>query len=182
MFIPQIVADVKPVVMTAKKRIFVAFLMLPVLYVTVYMSSFNTCTCQHQTQRGTEFNGHFPKEVPSNLEILNHHDRNVHSETPIENPIILSARTIRELSEPEKEKYSRDLGDWMQQKLSSLQNPANCSSAQKLVCELRHCGAACQIQHVSYCLIIALATDRTLILSSSAARNWTYNKGFFKNT
>ena len=75
-------------------------------------------------------------------------------------PIILSGRNFKTSNYPDKskEKHSRDLGDWMQQKLASLQNPANCSSAKKLVCQLRNCGATCQIHHVSYCLILALAT------------------------
>lgn len=83
---------------------------------------------------------------------------------------------------------SDNLGDWRQaeskqlsakikQKFHKLQNPVDCLSARKLICDLnKACGYGCQIHHLMYCFIIAYFTDRTLILESN---NWKYNrKGF----
>lgn len=56
--------------------------------------------------------------------------------------------------------------------IDRLQNPKDCDLAKKLVCQLnKGCGFGCQIHHVVYCFIVALATDRTLILD---AHNWRY--------
>lgn len=56
--------------------------------------------------------------------------------------------------------------------IDKLQNPKDCDSARKLVCQLnKGCGFGCQIHHVVYCFVVALATDRTLILD---AHNWRY--------
>jgi alpha-(1,6)-fucosyltransferase len=56
--------------------------------------------------------------------------------------------------------------------INDLQNPRDCNKAKKLVCYLnKGCGFGCQIHHVTYCLIVALAKNRTLILDTS---NWRY--------
>lgn len=53
-----------------------------------------------------------------------------------------------------------------------LQNPKDCQSAKKLLCNLnKGCGFGCQIHHATYCLIVAYGTKRTLILRS---HNWRY--------
>ena len=77
---------------------------------------------------------------------------------------------------------SKDLGDIVQRRLYHLQNPADCSTAQKVVCNLnKGCGYGCQLHHMVYCFIIAYGTERTLILES---RGWRYSPSgwetFFK--
>ncbi len=53
-----------------------------------------------------------------------------------------------------------------------FQNPKDCSNAKKLVCYLnKGCGYGCQVHHVTYCFIVAYATERTLILES---KGWRY--------
>ncbi|CAI9740361.1 Hypothetical predicted protein [Octopus vulgaris] len=71
-----------------------------------------------------------------------------------------------------REKESQDLADLVQRRLQFLQNPRNCKTAKKLVCNLsKGCGYGCQLHHVTYCLIVAYATKRTLVLES---KGWRY--------
>ena len=68
---------------------------------------------------------------------------------------------------------SIELTKLMERRLNYVQNPPNCESAKKLVCEVaKTCGFGCQIHHVAYCFILAYATKRTLILDS---KNWRYS-------
>jgi hypothetical protein len=68
---------------------------------------------------------------------------------------------------------SQEMTKLMEKRLNYLQNPRNCESAKKLVCEVaKTCGFGCQIHHVAYCFILAYATKRTLVLD---ARNWRYS-------
>lgn len=61
----------------------------------------------------------------------------------------------------------------MERRLNFLQNPPDCESAKKLICDVaKTCGFGCQIHHVTYCFIMAYATKRTLILNS---RGWRYS-------
>ena len=74
------------------------------------------------------------------------------------------------------EKYRQNrlksLSNYIQKQIHELQNPIDCKIAEKIVCTLnKGCGFGCQIHHLSYCMIIALATKRTLILNS---KNWRY--------
>uniref|UniRef100_A0A1A9VF78 Alpha-(1,6)-fucosyltransferase n=1 Tax=Glossina austeni TaxID=7395 RepID=A0A1A9VF78_GLOAU len=74
---------------------------------------------------------------------------------------------------------SKNLSDLVQKRLHYLQNPADCSKARKLVCELNQlCDYGCQLHHVVYCFIVAYATERTLILKS---QDWRYNKYGWKD-
>ena len=69
---------------------------------------------------------------------------------------------------------SQEMTKLMERRLNYLQNPRDCVSAKKLVCEVaKTCGFGCQIHHVTYCFILAYATKRTLIVD---ARNWRYSK------
>lgn len=82
---------------------------------------------------------------------------------------------LRETNQGEQERQamSADLGDLVQRRLHYLQNPPNCDSAKKVVCNLhKGCGFGCQIHHVAYCLIVAYAMQRTLILDS---KGWRYS-------
>ncbi|KAI1301497.1 Aryl hydrocarbon receptor nuclear translocator -like protein [Halotydeus destructor] len=66
----------------------------------------------------------------------------------------------------------QQLSSRMQKAIDRLQNPTDCSTAKKLVCQLnKGCGFGCQIHHLTYCFVLALGTGRTLILD---AHNWRY--------
>lgn len=70
---------------------------------------------------------------------------------------------------------SRALSALVQERLSRLQHPADCGLAPKLVCNLnKGCGYGCQVHHATYCLIVAYATRRTLVLNS---KGWRYAAG-----
>lgn len=74
-----------------------------------------------------------------------------------------------------RHKESKDLSDLIQKRLHFLQNPPDCSVAKKLVCKInKGCGYGCQLHHITYCFIMAYATERTLILKS---KGWRYHKG-----
>jgi len=74
---------------------------------------------------------------------------------------------------------AKDLSDLVQARLKYLQNPKDCGSAKKLVCNLnKGCGYGCQIHHAIYCFLVAYGTERTLILKS---KGWRYNKKGFQD-
>ncbi len=61
----------------------------------------------------------------------------------------------------------------MNDQILSLQNPADCSKAKKIVCDLnKACGFGCQMHHVMYCFITSFFLNRTMILESAG---WRYN-------
>jgi glycoprotein 6-alpha-L-fucosyltransferase len=63
----------------------------------------------------------------------------------------------------------------MQRRLWHLQNPADCATARKLVCDLnKGCGFGCQLHHVAYCMMVAYGTGRTLILQNDG-NTWRYS-------
>lgn len=73
-----------------------------------------------------------------------------------------------------REREAAELSDLVQRRLHSLQNPADCGSARKLVCALnKGCGYGCQLHHVVYCLLVAYGTQRTMVLKS---KGWRYHK------
>lgn len=66
------------------------------------------------------------------------------------------------------------LTDLVQRRIDYLQNPKDCNSARKIVCNLnKGCGYGCQLHHAVYCFLVAYGTRRTLILKS---QGWRYNK------
>ncbi len=76
-------------------------------------------------------------------------------------------------------KEENELSSEIQERLQALQNPADCSTAGKLVCKLnKHCGYGCQIHHVVYCFISAYAMHRMLVLDST---NWRYSSRGWEN-
>ncbi|XP_072402052.1 alpha-(1,6)-fucosyltransferase [Diabrotica undecimpunctata] len=73
-----------------------------------------------------------------------------------------------------RQKESAALSSLVQERFNYLQNPADCDSARKLVCNLnKGCGYGCQLHHVVYCFMVAYGTKRTLILKS---KGWRYHK------
>ena len=72
-----------------------------------------------------------------------------------------------------QQNVSTELQLLMEKRLDYLQNPKDCSSARKLVCNVgKTCGFGCQMHHVSYCFIVAYASERTLVIES---KGWSYN-------
>lgn len=68
---------------------------------------------------------------------------------------------------------SIEMRSLMQKRLNRLQNPKDCNSAKKLLCQVgKTCGFGCQMHHVTYCFILAYASERTLVLDSKA---WSYS-------
>lgn len=58
------------------------------------------------------------------------------------------------------------LSKLIQQRLQYIQNPTDCKTARKVACNFDEaCGYGCQVHHVVFCLIIAYATERTLVLA-----------------
>ncbi|CAH1104583.1 unnamed protein product [Psylliodes chrysocephalus] len=73
-----------------------------------------------------------------------------------------------------RQKESNDLSTLVMDRFKYLQNPENCDTARKLVCNLnKGCGYGCQLHHVVYCFMVAYGTKRTLILKS---KGWRYHK------
>ena len=77
-----------------------------------------------------------------------------------------------------KKVTASELAGLVQRRFQYLQNPKDCKTARKLICDLsKPCGYGCVIHHIGYCFILAYATQRTLILES---RTWYFaeNKGW----
>ena len=72
------------------------------------------------------------------------------------------------------EKTQRELSILMQKRIRYLQNPADCTSAKKLLCYFlsNKCGFACLMHQVVFCFIMAYATERTLVMDSAG---WRYS-------
>ena len=73
---------------------------------------------------------------------------------------------------------AKELESLVQKRLETLQNPDDCDSAKKLLCNLnKGCGYGCQLHHAVYCFIVAYGTERTLILKS---KGWRYNRNGYE--
>ncbi|XP_052441865.1 alpha-(1,6)-fucosyltransferase-like [Carassius gibelio] len=121
--------------------------------------------------------------IHSEIQKLSHvepSDRQKHTETLLQD-LGHQQRTImtdlQDLSQADgagdwRQKEARDLSSLVQNRISFLQNPQDCSKARKLVCNInKGCGYGCQLHHVVYCFMIAYGTQRVLILES---HNWRY--------
>ncbi|XP_052816761.1 alpha-(1,6)-fucosyltransferase-like isoform X1 [Mya arenaria] len=88
---------------------------------------------------------------------------------------ILSAHdTLEDEFEKWRNLRSNEVSRFVQEQLDSIQNPLNCSTADMFVCKLdKTCGFGCQMHHVTYCLMVAYATNRTMVLVS---KGWRYSK------
>ena len=73
-----------------------------------------------------------------------------------------------------RKKQALDLTSVIQKRIHQIQNPASCTDAKTIVCDLnKACGLGCQMHHVMYCFATAFFLNRTLIVQS---QNWQYNK------
>jgi glycoprotein 6-alpha-L-fucosyltransferase len=67
-------------------------------------------------------------------------------------------------------KYSTKLSNLVQNRFKLLQNPNNCTTSMKILCNLnKPCGFGCQIHHLILCFVTAYATNRVMIMDTS---NW----------
>ncbi|KAI6212906.1 hypothetical protein M3Y94_00084800 [Aphelenchoides besseyi] len=68
------------------------------------------------------------------------------------------------------------LTDHIQKRIYNIQHPESCSKVNVLVCDLnKGCGFGCQLHHVGYCLTVAAASNRTLVLDRDGD-GWRYSK------
>ncbi|EDO43595.1 predicted protein [Nematostella vectensis] len=66
-----------------------------------------------------------------------------------------------------------ELSRIVQERIKKLQNPKDCSTSKKLICQLnKGCGYGCQVHHVLYCFIVAFGSQRTMIIDSTG---WRYS-------
>ncbi|XP_054165845.1 alpha-(1,6)-fucosyltransferase-like [Oppia nitens] len=83
-----------------------------------------------------------------------------------------------------RQKRYQKLNDIINKKIHKLQNPLDCNSAKKLVCDLYflNCGFGCRLHQLTKCLAIALTLNRTLIYEPNKLipQNLLINK-FFKS-
>ncbi|XP_072032322.1 alpha-(1,6)-fucosyltransferase-like isoform X2 [Amphiura filiformis] len=104
------------------------------------------------------------ERVSEMLEDAGHHQRAIHTD-------LYNLSRIDGL-DSWRENEAKALEQLVQKRFHYLQNPKDCSKAKKLVCYLnKGCGYGCQVHHVTYCFIVAYATQRTLILES---KGWRY--------
>ena len=73
---------------------------------------------------------------------------------------------------------TQELSDLIQDRLRHLQNPPDCSRANKILCRLSRdrCGFGCELHHAVFCLMMAYGTNRTLIYKTEGFR---YSKDGF---
>ena len=73
---------------------------------------------------------------------------------------------------------TQELSDLIQDRLRRLQNPPDCSRANKILCRLSRdrCGFGCELHHAVFCLMMAYGTNRTLIYKTEGFR---YSKDGF---
>ncbi len=74
---------------------------------------------------------------------------------------------------------SMELQSLVQKRLFRLQNPKDCNTARKLVCKVDQAtGFGSQMHHISFCFILAYASERTLVLESREWRHSAKAKGW----
>ncbi|VDP32892.1 unnamed protein product [Heligmosomoides polygyrus] len=55
--------------------------------------------------------------------------------------------------------------DNLQRRLQNSQNPKRCDMAKFVVCDIPDaCGFVCQLHHLVFCLMVAFASKRTLVI------------------
>ncbi|XP_071080897.1 alpha-(1,6)-fucosyltransferase-like [Haliotis cracherodii] len=81
--------------------------------------------------------------------------------------------------EKRKRVIMNELGQKVQRRLAYIQNPKHCPTARKFICSPKQCGYGCQLHHMAYCLIMAYASNRTLVVNTldKKTQSWT---PFFK--
>ncbi|XP_063591496.1 alpha-(1,6)-fucosyltransferase-like [Penaeus indicus] len=74
-----------------------------------------------------------------------------------------------------QKKEMEALGDLIQHRIHALQNPADCKSAKKIICNIpvaiKARGTGSQLHHISYCFLAAYGTQRTLIIKRKETKS-----------
>lgn len=101
------------------------------------------------------------------------------------NALQIDAQTLGDIDGLKELRHQKltQLKQLLIQRLDNLQNPADCSKSRRLLCKLnKGCGYGCQMHHAVYCLIVAYATKRTLLLDTNGWRYMPRNgwNGYFK--
>ncbi|KXJ29841.1 alpha-(1,6)-fucosyltransferase [Exaiptasia diaphana] len=103
--------------------------------------------------------------ILSNIEMLHHYLSN-------------DLEKLKSMKREWQEKEHKQLSELVQQRIDKLQNPKDCASTKKLICQLnKSCGYGCQAHHVLYCFIIAFGLQRTMIIDSTG---WRYSSKGWK--
>ncbi|OQR75134.1 hypothetical protein BIW11_00821 [Tropilaelaps mercedesae] len=93
--------------------------------------------------------------------------------------INMEAMRSRDGYEEWRAKESQALSQAVRDRIRALQNPTDCATAKKILCNLnKGCGYGCQIHHAAYCLVMSISMKRTLVLKS---KGWRYNKRGFED-
>ncbi|XP_076800031.1 alpha-(1,6)-fucosyltransferase-like isoform X1 [Clavelina lepadiformis] len=88
------------------------------------------------------------------------------------NDLIYNIKTLGDAIIKESEKELAQLGEIVQKQIHELQNPKNCKTARKLICDSgKTCGTGCSFHHFAYCLFVALGTNRTMIWGSTISNS-----------
>ncbi|CAK8682849.1 unnamed protein product [Clavelina lepadiformis] len=74
------------------------------------------------------------------------------------------------------------LGDQVQERIRKLQNPSDCKTAKKLICKFPHCGFGCQLHYIGRCLLVALGTNRLMLVKYKSVHYKGFEKVFFPLT
>lgn len=109
-------------------------------------------------------------------ELWNYIKQNVNQTSPflkdLKNSLLYDIDTISRRNDHWRRNELEKLSNYVQERITKLQNPENCQSARKLVCNLnKGCGFGCQMHHLVYCMIVSMATSRTLVVNS---KSWRY--------
>ncbi|XP_076818652.1 alpha-(1,6)-fucosyltransferase-like isoform X2 [Clavelina lepadiformis] len=88
------------------------------------------------------------------------------------NDLIYNIETLGDVIIEENQKELAQLGEIVQKRIHELQNPANCKTARKLICNSgKSCGMGCSFHHYAGCLFVALGTNRTMIWGSTISNS-----------
>ncbi|EYB91841.1 hypothetical protein Y032_0201g1732 [Ancylostoma ceylanicum] len=87
---------------------------------------------------------------------------------------LLATSTKLELIAEQKRSSLRSITDAIQKELNTSQHPGECSNAKFLGCSLPGtCGFGCQVHHLTYCLLVAFASNRVLFIRRGG---WGYHR------
>ena len=113
-------------------------------------------------------NGNFSNNIMQTSDISSVVDCN-------KQPVMVVKSSQHQISR--KQLQANNLSNLIQRRLVYLQNPPNCSKTRKLVCTFREnmCGFGCSMHKAAFCMIIAYATQRTLLMDP---RGWKYAGGW----
>ncbi|XP_076818653.1 alpha-(1,6)-fucosyltransferase-like [Clavelina lepadiformis] len=88
------------------------------------------------------------------------------------NDLIYNIKTLGDVIIEENQKELAQLGEIVQKRIHELQNPENCKTARKLICDSdMHCGMGCSLHHYAYCFFVALGTNRTMVWGSTISNS-----------